>query len=236
MRPFFKFYGGKWRLTPRYPSPRGVVVEPFAGSAGYSVRNDVEEAILVERDPIIAETWRYLIGAKPSEVLSLPDLEEGQSTDDLTDLPPGARHLIGWWLNSGVSRPCKTPGKWMRDGRYDSMFWGPPIRARIADQLEGIRRWRVIEGDWWEAPDLIGATWFVDPPYVAASGRHYAHSEVDYEALAKWCRSRFRGLVIVCEGEGADWLPFEFLAEGKSNSSGGVARKSVEMVWVREGG
>ncbi len=249
MRPFFKFYGGKWRLAPRYPKPSGVVVvEPFAGSAGYSVRNDVEVAILVERDPIIAETWRYLIGAKPSEIMALPDLEPGQTTDDLVDLPPGARHLIGWWLNSGVARPCKTPGKWMREvlaGKYPSnkknVFWGPSIRARIADQLEGIRKWQIVEGDWSEAPEdldrtwFTNVTWFVDPPYVGKSGRHYARSAVDYEELGEWCRTR-PGLVIACEGAGADWLPFEYLAVGKSNSSSGVARRSVEMVWTNEEG
>ena len=37
MRPLFPFYGSKWRDAKRYGAPVfGHVVEPFAGSAGYS--------------------------------------------------------------------------------------------------------------------------------------------------------------------------------------------------------
>jgi site-specific DNA-adenine methylase len=34
LRPFFTFYGGKWRAAPFYDAPtHGHIVEPFAGSA-----------------------------------------------------------------------------------------------------------------------------------------------------------------------------------------------------------
>ena len=40
MKPFFRYYGGKWRDCAKYPPPQfDTIVEPFAGSAGYSVRH-----------------------------------------------------------------------------------------------------------------------------------------------------------------------------------------------------
>jgi len=39
LRPFWRYYGGKWRAAPSYPSPRcETIIEPFAGAAGYSLR------------------------------------------------------------------------------------------------------------------------------------------------------------------------------------------------------
>ena len=39
LKPFWRYYGGKYRAAPAYPPPRlGTIVEPFAGSAGYSLR------------------------------------------------------------------------------------------------------------------------------------------------------------------------------------------------------
>mgnify|MGYP000892399390 CR=1 FL=1 len=40
LKPFFTYFGGKFRAASRYPKPEGdLVVEPFTGAAGYSVRN-----------------------------------------------------------------------------------------------------------------------------------------------------------------------------------------------------
>ena len=52
------------------------------------------------------------------------------------------------------------------------------------------------------------ASWFVDPPYQN-QGKHYHYGpeNVDFAMLGNWCRTRL-GQVIVCENEGADWLPF----------------------------
>ena len=39
LRPFFCYYGGKWRAAPKYPPPEhDTIVEPFAGAAGYATR------------------------------------------------------------------------------------------------------------------------------------------------------------------------------------------------------
>lgn len=229
--PFFCYYGGKWRAAGSlYPAPRhGLLVEPFAGSAGYALRHPHLNVALCERDPIVAAVWRYLIHVSADELLSIPDLPPGESVDDLR-VCQEARWLVGFWLNKGVSRPRKSPSKWMRSGIRPGSFWGQRVRVQLARQLESIRHWRVREGSYQDCSEIGEATWFIDPPYEAA-GKHYAYGsdEIDYPALALWCRSR-RGQVIVCENEGASWLPFSPLAHTKATRS----KRSAEALWVSE--
>ncbi len=237
LKPFFTFYGGKWRCAPHYPSPEyDTIVEPFAGSAGYSIRHCFKNVILVEKDPNISATWRYLLNVSESEILSLPDIEMNQSVDDL-NVCEEARLLIGWWLNGGSAQPKKKPGAWMRQHpRHGGLGWvkkggGPltwsaKVRERIAEQIEHIRHWRLIEDSYENAPDII-ATWFVDPPYIHA-GKHYrfGSNQIDYEKLGKWCRRR-RGQKVVCENVGAEWLPFKPWREIKASRG----KTSKEAVW-----
>lgn len=242
MHPFFTFYGGKWRAAPHYPPPRyDHIIEPFAGSAGYAMRYPDRRVTLIERDPIIAGTWGYLLAVSPSEILALPDIEAGQSVDDLTTLPEEARWLIGWWLNGGSAQPKKRPGAWMRrqvdNGGHGwttgggQLSWSARVRERIASQLDAIRHWIVIEGDGSKAPD-VEATWFIDPPYQRA-GRHYRFgaSNIHYPTLARWCRSR-HGQVIVCEQEGADWLPFRPWRPIKASEAKYGGKRSLEAIWT----
>lgn len=224
-RPFFSFYGGKWRTARRYPLPvHDTIVEPFAGSAGFATWYYRRRVILVERDPVIAGLWRYLVRVSPAEVLALPPIVE--CVDDVPG-PPGARALVGFWLNAATSRPRNVPGKWMRSAVGRSrLYWGPGVRTRIASQVEQIRHWEILEGDYSIAPD-VEATWFIDPPYED-KGRHYRHGsrDIDFAALGEWARAR-RGQVIACENVGASWLPFEPAWHAKS-----ARGRSREAIWT----
>lgn len=213
MRPFFGFYGGKWRdALKHYPPPdHDTVVEPFAGSAGYAVRYAGRRVILGEIDPVIYGVWEYLISVKASEILAIPDVEPGQSVNDLP-IPQEARWLVGFWLNRGASRPRIGPSAWMRDGIRPGSFWGERVRQMIATQVDLVRHWEVHNTSYEDLPFSGKATWFIDPPYQK-QGQHYRFgaARIDYPALGEWCRTR-QGQVIVCENEGADWLPFTPLA------------------------
>ena len=228
IRPFFGYYGGKWRDTPRlYPPPEyPVIIEPFAGSAGYSVRYYDRLVVLCDLDPVIAGVWDYLIKVTPQEVLAIPDVPLDGCVDDL-GLCQEASWLVGFWLNRGVAAPCKTPSAWMRKGIRPGSFWGPKVRRRIASQVGLIRHWRVSNRSYEESSRGL-ATRFVDPPYQVA-GKHYRHGSkgIDYEHLGSWCQGQ-EGQTIVCEGPGADWLPFRDQGLRKT------ARKtpSMERVWL----
>lgn len=230
LRPFFGFFGGKWRDTPRqYPAPQhNTIVEPFAGSAGYSLRYYWKKVVLCEKDPIIAGVWAYLIKVRPHEILRLPDIGPADCVDELRACPE-AKSLIGLWLNRGVARPRKSPSAWMRDGIRPGSFWGERVRNTIALQLEHIRHWRIYNTSYEGCPVRGSATWFIDPPYQKA-GHHYRYGsrQIDYTELSEWCRSR-RGLTIVCENRGADWLPFGPLRSTKTTRAG---RRSKEVVWT----
>lgn len=232
LRPFWRYYGGKWRACQRgaYPQPvHATIIEPFAGAAGYSLRYGAErDVILIEKYTTIAAIWRWLIGADPQQILAIPEVDD---VDNLPDwVPQPARWLVGFSMNSACSTPRKTLSAGRRALRAQHRQfegWTPALRERVATQVQYIRHWRVVEGDYTVSPD-IGATWFVDPPYQVA-GKHYVHGArgLAYDALAEWCKSR-RGQTIVCEQRGATWLPFRELG---TFHAGPTSRSSAEAIW-----
>ena len=233
MRPFWRYYGGKWQVAPHYPAPAvWPIVEPFAGAAGYSTRHGAgREVILVDANPIIAGIWRWLIQATPDDVRAIGDIPEGGTVDDI-DAPQEARWLAGFWCNDAAVAPCKRASKFALANVERGVVggWNARARDRIAAQVPLIKRWTVVEGDYRAAPD-IRATWFVDPPYQNKAGSYYPCQPDSFEALGAWCRSR-RGLTIVCENEGATWLPFEPLAGRRAAPTSRTGKKTVEAVWL----
>lgn len=233
MRPFWRYYGGKWRAAPRYPKPRhATIVEPFAGAAGYSMRYPRLDVILVERYAVIAEMWRYLIAVSPAELRAIPEVDHVDALPSW--VPAGARSLIGFCMNSAVTSPCKTLSSGCKKQRENGITrvegWSKTKREIVASQVGEIRHWRVIEGDYTLAPD-IEATWFVDPPYDNTAGKSYVHCDLDHAGLGVWCRAR-KGQVIACENVGATWLPFRPFASTTSPMTG---RVSQEAIWTNTG-
>jgi site-specific DNA-adenine methylase len=232
MKPFWRYYGGKFRAAPRYPKPlHRTIVEPFAGAAGYSLRYHDHDVVLVERYAVVAEIWRFLIGSSPSDIRKIPEVE------DVDELPSwvseGGRALVGFCMNDAATSPCKRISKGRLKLRGMGRHFEGWCRARIeliASQVDLIKHWKIIEGDFELSPSAR-ATWFVDPPYQLA-GRYYKHtlSTLDYSRLAGWCRSR-DGQMIVCENVGATWLPFWPWADIKA---GPKTKTSAEAIWYSE--
>lgn len=226
---FFNYYGGKWRIAPRYPAPsHKTIIEPFAGAAGYSLRHHKHDVILIDKDPNIVSIWQWLIAASPEDVMALPI-----GIDSTEGLPDGAKQLVGFCFNAGAAAPCSTPSKWAKSKPQGGEYWSEKRRKRIADQVDQIKHWRIIHGTYSDAPD-IEATWFIDPPYNNKAGGHYVcgASGIDYAQLGSWCQSR-RGQAIVCENEGADWLPFTHFHNAHATPGSHRERKrSVEVVWT----
>lgn len=215
MRPMFPYYGSKWNMARYYPKPeQGTVIEPFAGGAGYSTFYGVRKAILVDKDPILAGLWSYLIRVSPEEIMALPEMPEVGDNVDNYALPQEAKWLIGFWLNRGSATPKKARTAYSARTDRAQLNWGAKAKERVASQLEQISEWQVIEGDFNSAPQM-NATWFVDPPY-GDKGKFYRVPFKDFERLGAWCLTR-SGMLIACEGSGADWLPFEELGTFKTS-------------------
>lgn len=226
MRPFFPFYGSKWNIARHYPAPTyDLVVEPFAGAAGYSTFYDVPRAHLVDMDPIIVGVWEYLMGVTEREIAALPLLPNaGDSLDDHLHLPQEAQWLIGFWLNRGSASPKRSRTAYSARTDRAQLTWGERAKERIVTQLEAIRGWSIHHASYEDFPTDVTATWFVDPPYLDR-GRYYRQRFTEHDALGRWCRT-LSGQVMVCEGPGADWLPFRPL--GTFKTSRGAA---LEVVW-----
>lgn len=221
LRPFFSYFGAKWRIAPKYPAPRHeTLVESFAGSAGYALRHHTKRVVLCEANPALAALWRWLIGVSADDVRCLPLLAIDQPVSEL-DVCAEAKTLIGLWCSKGTAGPRTHLSAWAR--KWPRQFWGPEMRERVASQVDAIRHWSVLD-DYRDAPEHV-CTWFVDPPYEK-QGRRYPTRFTDYAGLRAWCES-LKGQVIVCEAEGASWAPFAPLAEVRALR--GVHR---EAVWL----
>ena len=228
LRPFFWYYGGKWKIAPRYPTPgHDTIVEPFAGAAGYSTRYHDRKVILFDKSPYVVGVWNFLIKSSEKCILSLPDIPPSGDLSDLV-VCQEARWLIGYWTGAGDAHPRqRISSSWFRrDRRAPRGYWCDRVRQRLANQVRYIRHWAIKEASYLDAPNM-NATWFIDPPYARSGKRYLFASSIDYAHLAHWSRER-RGTSIVCEQVGADWLPFVPLVTTSS-----VANKpSAECVFV----
>lgn len=241
LKPFFSYFGSKWRIAKHYPTPvHDTIIEPFCGSAGYSLRHPEKKIILCDAYETVISIWQYLIDVSEAELRGLPDIRNDQTTDDLP-VCDEAKLLIGFWLNPGTAVPVKSPNRWMReapmkDGHriqpQSQLYWSERLRNRIALQLPSIRHWTAIHCSY---EDIVAgpATWFVDPPY-AKLGKCYRHGskDIDYGRLGDWCRAR-QGQAIVCEANGADWLPFESFHEAKGTKVANRNGKPREVIWIQ---
>lgn len=201
----FSYFGQKRYMAKTYPIPAyDTIIEPFAGGAGYATHYSYKNVILVEKDPVVAGVWDYLIHATPADILSLPIVPQGTTLDKFS-LEPNAYNFVGYCIAQSSAYRRHKPSAWSS--------WNENRRERVANCVTKIKHWTVINGDYSEAPD-IEATWFIDPPYMVegrtykfAKSYKYSGEGIDFEHLGAWCQSR-KGQVMVCENEGANWLPF----------------------------
>lgn len=233
--PLFKWFGSKWLSSKTLPPPRhDTLVETFAGGAGYALRHCEKRVVLCERDPNIAELWRWLIEqATDAAVREIP-LGLPVGTDIRTiGLARGQELLLKTWQRTNNVGNCWTVSPWGdKPGQ-----WTANTRARVADQLGAVKHWRFLSNDGFEAFDAVheDATWFVDPPYQF----NYAYGQppIDYARLAASVLSR-RDHVIVCEGackktgRVPTWLPFaSFGMRVTSRRGADKHHHGLELLW-----
>lgn len=221
----FAYYGAKHKLSGKYPPPaHPVIIEPFAGSAGYSVRHCawVDYIVLIDSDPAVIDLWAELQTMTDRDLDLLDHQLERPYASLLHPLIAGMAGSSTWRAAVAGHKRVITP--WMREQ------W-PTVKARIKRTLPHLHKFQLSLGDWWQAPEM-DATWFIDPPYqsiVSTAGSEYRHSEIDYPKLGDWCRTR-PGQVIVCEQSPASWLPFQPLARQVNGAATGSSTRT-EMIW-----
>jgi len=215
----FSYYGSKSKIVDYYPPPKHKkIIEPFAGSARYSLKYWQNDVLLVDKYPVIVEVWNYLKNASESDILGLPKIEKHQRISDF-NLSKEEALFMGFCVVSAASTPHDKP----------TTFEGIPLNRNVlkntAANLYKIRHWEIKLGSYDELEN-IEATWFIDPPYQFG-GEHYKESskKLNFDKLGEWCKSR-NGQVIVCENTKADWLPFKPMVEMQ-----GAMFKTTEAIW-----
>jgi site-specific DNA-adenine methylase len=215
----FYYYGRKKQIIKHYPNPNyDIIIEPFAGSAAYSLHGDnwQKKVILIEKDAKVAAIWKWLIEeATLEEIKKLPDLKVGDRSSEFLHIIHAATKMAFHFKTIKV-----TP--------VLARNWEISKRVFLSN-LHKIKHWKMICDDYSKAPN-VEATWFIDPPYQGESGMGYRHSSqfLDYQKLAQWALNR-KGEIICCEGQTANYLPFRPLVELK-----GIAGKiSQEVIFYR---
>jgi site-specific DNA-adenine methylase len=214
----FSYYGSKSKVVDLYPSPKfGKIIEPFAGSARYSLKYFDRDVLLVDKYDVIIKIWQYLQQASEKDIMSLPEPSYKESIEQF-NLSEGERLLMGFLVAGAVRRPQKIVQK------FSDI---PRSKKQIASQLFKIRHWKFQQGDYRKIENEQ-STWFIDPPYQFGGELYNVcerESKIDFQSLGEWCQSR-NGQIIVCENSKANWLPFYPMRE-----MSGAYSKTKEVIW-----
>ncbi len=214
----FSYYGSKSKIVDYYPPPKfDKIIEPFAGSARYSLKYWNKDIILIDKYAIIVRTWKWLQSCSPKDILNLPILKLGETLDNF-NISDDEKIFMGFIVQQGTTGMRKTVSCFAVDGLQAQL-------KSIANQLFKIKHWEITQGDYTDIEN-INATWFIDPPYQYGGHEYkYSNKLINYSELAGWCRDR-KGQVIVCENTKADWMPFKPMTEMQ-----GSMFRTTEAIW-----
>jgi site-specific DNA-adenine methylase len=223
----FSYYGSKSKIVGCYPPPKHQkIVEPFAGSARYSLKYFDREVLLVDKNETVIKVWKWLQGCSRNDLIKLPRLTKGMDIRTL-GLSEDEMNFVGFMAGvaQGMPRMIVSPFAAIhfeeaRKNKYET----------VADQLYKIKHWGIRCDDYKNMTNEE-ATWFIDPPYQFGGEHQYKHNNkhLDYDELAGWCRKR-EGQVIVCENTKADWMDFRPMIkiQGAANSF------TTEAIWSNQ--
>ncbi len=182
------YYGSKSKIANKYPIPIfDTIIEPFAGTAQYALLHWDKKVILIEKYNVICNLWKWLQTCSKNDILNIRQLKCGENTNNFEWDCQEQKDLVGFIITGAPSMPKKTASRWKTIVRPNTQQFR---LESIANNLEKIRHWEIIHGDYRDSPD-IKATWFIDPPYVIG-GKYYKYGskDIDYTSLGDWCKQR----------------------------------------------
>ena len=216
----FSYYGSKSKIVDMYPTPKfDKIIEPFAGSARYSLRFWQKDILLVDKYQMIVDVWHYLQNASPNDILKLPQINTGDNILNY-NLSKDEFNFVILLLQQGTIGGTKAY-EWGVKNYKQSL-------ERISRNLFKIKHWTIKQGDYIDIENQ-NATWFVDAPYEFG-GHKYKHSNkhIDFMQLKNFCNTR-NGQVIVCENTKATWMSFKPLKQMQ-----GIKFKTIEAIWSNQ--
>lgn len=215
----FSYYGSKSKIVKYYPKPRyNKIIEPFAGSARYSLLYFENDIVLYEKSNFIYDIWMFLKNASKQDILNIPILKIGTDIRTLS-ITGYELNFMRFFIGQGLPAP-----QWIVSSMCTEINQ-KRTRNRIAKDLYKIKHWQINLGSYEQVENEM-ATWFVDPPYQFGGHKYLeSNKHIDFTQLAKWCKSR-NGQTIVCENTKSNWLPFKPMTEMH-----GTMFKTTEAIW-----
>lgn len=236
INPLFKWFGSKWQSAKRYPIPMGnIIVEPYAGGAGYSLNHCDKLVHIWDDDPNISKLWKWLINeATKEEILEIPVGLSVGTRIDLLGLTEGQKLLLKHWQRTNNVGDCWTISPWGdKPGQ-----WTLNTRVRVANEVSAIKHWKFTP-----PIDIIDtpSTWFIDPPYQYNYKYRTSLPKFDYLQLEKFIQTiHNESLVIACEarcpktGKAPDYLEFiDNHSSVTSRRKKSQSHHSKELVYIR---
>lgn len=217
----FSYYGSKSKIVDCYPKPKCAnIIEPFAGSARYSLKYFENDVTICDIDSNIIRIWKHLQNCNENDILKLPILTKGDFLTNYKFLSEDEKLLIGYIIGTGSHIPRNKVSKQASEKHRIFKQY-----SNISKQLFKIKHWEIKNISFDQLPN-ISATWFIDPPYQFG-GEWYRHSnkKIDYTYLSHWCYERF-GQVIVCENTKANWLDFKPMIKMRGSN-----HVTTEAIW-----
>lgn len=235
IRPLFKWFGSKWQSAGHYPEPlHKTIAAPYAGGEGYGLNYCDRNVLLWDADLLVKDLWVWLIQeATPDKIREIPvGLAIGTDIRTL-GLSYGQQLLLKHWQRTNNVGDCWTVSPW---GHMPGQ-WTENTRARVAEESQAIKHWRVSHFATWTEPEM---TWFIDPPYQYNYRYRRDLPDFDYASLASLVRTLPpEAQVIVCEavgkgGEIPKYLPFEYSHRSvTSRRKETQSHHSKELVYYR---
>jgi site-specific DNA-adenine methylase len=193
----FSYYGSKSKIVGYYPKPEhNKIIEPFAGSARYSLKYWENDITISDKYEKIISIWQYIQNCSISDIDRLPKLQKGETLDNFNFDCIEQKWLMGFIIQAGVNAPRLTCTEAGVRNQVTAI-------NNIKRDLHKIKHWKIIHSDYTDLPNER-ATWFIDPPYQFG-GKYYIHKNIDYQKLKEWVLSR-NGNVILCENTKATWI------------------------------
>lgn len=209
----FRYPGGKTWFVPElrrwlaHTKRPHLLVEPFAGGGIISltaVAEDlVDNALLVEKDPMVAAVWRTILEGNAEWLaqrilnfdLSIENCQAVLGGTDIELREEGFRTILRNRINhGGILAAGSGMLKKGEGGKGIASRWYPETLAKRIRAIDALRhRLTFIEGDGMDVMEVHKAepetAYFIDPPYTAgtkgkrAGSRLYAHSQLDHNRL-----------------------------------------------------
>lgn len=203
----WNYYGCKANIVDYYPTPKhDRIIEPFAGSARYSLKWFEKEVLLIDKYSVVVKLWKWLQKCSKNDIKRLPRFIDPQKKITSLNLDcVEAESLMVFLCSYGAERPRKTSSQETITIRPNDINCS---LNRIANNLFKIRHWKIKHGDYSKIRNKE-ATWFIDAPYQYG-GERYVHGskKIDFKHLSGWIKKR-QGQIIVCENTKANWMEFK---------------------------